>query len=314
MLNMNETRPFRFGVEMMAPFEGRSWADSARELEALGYSTLFVPDHFDEGYGPMSAMAVAAAATTTLRVASAVFAADFRHPAVLARELASIDQLSAGRLEVGIGAGYNVADYASSGIGMDPPGVRVSRMIEHVQVLKGLFADGPFSFDGEYYKISELDGSPRPYREGGPPILIGGGGKRMLSFAGAHADIVGVNPRLPSSEARDAAAVDALPASIDQKLSWVREAAGARFDDLVIHAWLRFAQVTNAAHDAAEPLTAVFKADVAEVLATPIVLFGDVEEIVERLHARYERWRYSYFTIQQVAAREFAPVVARLAS
>ncbi len=134
---MTGGRPFRFGVEMMAPFAGSSWADSARELEALGYSTLFVPDHFDEGYGPITAMATAAVATTSLRVASAVFAADFRHPAVLARELASIDQLSEGRLEVGLGAGYQINDYAGSGIAMDPPGVRVDRLIEYVTVLKG---------------------------------------------------------------------------------------------------------------------------------------------------------------------------------
>jgi len=157
-------RPIRFGVEMMAPFAGSSWADSARELEALGYSTLFVPDHFDEGYGPITAMATAAVATTSLHVASAVFAADFRHPAVLARELASIDQLSEGRLEVGLGAGYQVNDYVGSGIAMDPPGVRVDRLIEYVTVLRGLFAEGPFDFAGEHYRVTGLDGSPAPYR------------------------------------------------------------------------------------------------------------------------------------------------------
>jgi alkanesulfonate monooxygenase SsuD/methylene tetrahydromethanopterin reductase-like flavin-dependent oxidoreductase (luciferase family) len=120
----------------MGPFDGMTWADSARELESLGYSTLFAPDHLDEGYGPITAMATAAAATTTLRVATAVFAADFRHPAVLARELASIDQLSRGRLEVGIGAGYQVNDYVGAGVVMDSAGTRVDRMIEHVTVLR----------------------------------------------------------------------------------------------------------------------------------------------------------------------------------
>ena len=176
-------RPFRFGVEMMAPFEGSTWADSARELEALGYSTLFAPDHFDEGYGPITAMATAAAATTSLRVATAVFAADFRHPAVLARELASIDQLSEGRLEVGLGAGYQINDYAGSGIVMDPPKVRVDRLIEYVAVLRGLFAEGPFDFAGEHYRVTALDGSPAPHRPGGPPIFVAGGGRRA---ADAH--------------------------------------------------------------------------------------------------------------------------------
>lgn len=305
-------RGIRFGVEMMGPFEGLTWAESARELESLGYSTLFVPDHLDEGYGPITAMATAAAATTTLRVAPAVFAADFRHPAILARELASIDQLSQGRLEVGIGAGYQVNDYVGAGLTMDPPGVRVSRLIEHVTVLRGLFADGPFDFTGEHYQITALDGSPRPYRPGGPPILVAGGGRRLLTFAAAHADIVGVNASIPTSAGR-ASAPDALPASIDQKLSWVREAAGARFDEIEIHAWLRFARTTVDAPSVAAEIASTFGASPDEVLASPIVLIGSPGEIVDRLHERRDRWGYSYYTLQQPVAREFAPVIARLA-
>lgn len=310
---MSSSREFRFGVEMMGPFDGLTWAESARELESLGYATLFAPDHLDEGYGPITAMATAAAATTTLRVATAVLAADFRHPAVLARELASIDQLSGGRLEVGIGAGYQVNDYSGSGIVMDPPGIRVDRMIEHVAVLRGLFADGRFDYAGEHYRITALDGSPRPDRPGGPPILIAGGGRRMLTFAAAHADIVGVNPSLPTSTLRSLSAPDALPASIDRKLGWVRAAAGARFSDLEIHAWLRFAHVTSDPRAAAAQLEDTFGSSAEQVLASPIVLLGSAGEIVERLHERRERWGYSYFTLQQPVAREFAPVLARLA-
>jgi len=231
-------RRFRFGVEMMEPFEGMTWAESARELESLGYSTLFVPDHFHEGYGPITAMATAAAATKTLHVAPAVFAADFRHPAVLARELASIDALSDGRLEVGIGAGYQTTDYETSGIRMDQPKVRVERMIEHVRVLKGLFTGEPFTFDGEHYQIHGLEGTPRPFRTGGPPILVAGGGRRLLTFAATTADIIGVNPSLPTSAPGGRSAQDALPASIDTKFAWIREAAGERFADLEFHAWL----------------------------------------------------------------------------
>ena len=308
---MANARPFRFGVEMLEPFPGMTWADSARELESLGYATLFAPDHFDEGYGPITAMAVAAAATTILHIATAVFAADFRHPAVLARELASLDLVSEGRLEVGVGAGYQVKDYACSGIAMDRPGVRVSRMIEHVAVLKGLFGEGPFDFAGEHYRIAGLDGTPKPYRPGGPPIFVAGGGRRMLTFAAQHADIVGVNPSLPTSTV--ASAPDALAERIDEKLGWVREAAGARFDELEIHAWLRFAHVTEDARAAVAPLTATFGASADEVLASPVVLAGTVEEIAERLHERRERWGYSYYTVQQPAAREMAAVVARLA-
>lgn len=296
---------------MQGPFGGLSWAESARELEALGYSTLFVPDHFHEGYGPITAMATATMATTTLIVGPLVFDCDFRHPAVLARELASIDVLSSGRLEVGLGAGWKRADYDRSGIPMDSPKVRVDRMIEHTTVLKGLFADEPLSFAGEHYRI-ELDGSPKPFRPGGPPIIIAGGGRRVMRFAGATADIVGVNASIHSGVADGASARDGLPASIDEKLSWLRDGAGPRFDALELNAWLSVAAVTNDAASIAERLSARSGAAPEEVLQSPLVLVGSEEEIVDRLHARRERWGYSYFVVQGPKVHEFAPIVARV--
>lgn len=311
---MAHSRKIRFGVEMLEPFGGMSWAESARRLEDLGYSTLFVADHFNEGYGPITAMAAAVAATSTLKVASAVFAPDFRHPAVLARELASIDLISNGRLEVGIGAGYMVEDFASSGIKMDPPGVRVDRMMEYVTVLRGLFGEGPFTFKGTHYNISALEGTPAPFTTGGPPIFIAGGGKRLLTFAATHAEIIGVNVSLPSSEARAAAARDGVPASIDEKLAWIREAAGDRLEDIEIHDWVRYAHVTNDSAAIVSDLSGYLNADEEDVRSSPMVLVGDVGEIVERVHARRDRWGYSYFTIQQPVALEFADVVSRLAT
>ena len=311
---MGHPRQFRFGVELLGPFEGMSWAESARRLEDLGYSTLFVADHFNEGYGPLTAMAAAVAGTTTLKVASAVFAPDFRHPAVLARELASIDLISHGRLEVGIGAGYMVDDFVASGIHMDRPGVRVDRMIEYVTVLRGLFGEGPFTFEGTHYQISALDGTPAPFTPGGPPIFIAGGGKRLLTYAATHAEIIGVNVSLPSSDARAAAARDGVPSSIDEKISWIRAAAGDHFDDLEIHDWVRYTYVTNDSAAIVGELTRTLDASEEDVRSSPMVLVGDVGEIVERVHARRERWGYSYFTVQQPVALEFADVVARLAS
>jgi len=305
--------PFRFGVEMMEPFEGMTWGESARRLEALGYSTLFAPDHFDEGFGPITAMATAAAATTELTVATAVFAADFRHPAVLARELASIDVLSEGRLEVGLGAGYQVDDYRTSGIAMDPPKVRVDRLIEYVAVLRGLFAEGPFSFEGEHFQIDALDGTPHPFTPGGPPIFVAGGGPRMLRFAARHADIVGVNPSLPTSERRADSAHDGVASRIDEKFALVREAAGDRYDDLVFHGWLQATLVTDDPHAAATEIGAPRGLTADDVLASPFVLLGTVDEIVTRLRDRRDRWGYSYYTVQQPSAREFAPVLAALA-
>jgi probable F420-dependent oxidoreductase len=305
-------KPFRFAVELHAAFEGRSWTDTVRELEALGYSTMFVPDHFDEGFGPIAAMASAAAVTTTLRVGSLVLDCDFRHPAVLARELATIDQLSEGRLEVGLGAGWKRLDYDRSGIVMEPPKVRVDRMIEHTRVLKALFADEPVTFDGTHYRISELPGTPRPWRARGPSILIGGGAPRVLRFAGSIADIVGVNASIHSGEIDAAAAHDALPERIDEKVGWVREGAGARFDGLELNAWLAVGEITDDTAAVAEVVAQLFSADAKSVLESPLTLIGSLGECADRLHERRERWGYSYTVIPGDKARDFAPLVARL--
>ncbi|MEY2571747.1 MAG: hypothetical protein QOE63_2097 [Acidimicrobiaceae bacterium] len=304
--------PFRFGVDLQNPFEGVSWLDTVREVEALGYSTLFVPDHFDEGLGPIAAIASAAAVTTTVNVGTLVLDCDFRHPAVLARELASVDVLSEGRLEVGVGAGWKSLDYQRSGIPMEAPKVRVDRMIEHTKVLKGLFADGPFSFTGDHYVITELDGTPKPFRPGGPRFVIGGGGRRVLGFAGAVADIVGVNASIHSGEIDAAAAQDSLPERIDEKVGWVRAGAGDRFDDLELNAWLAVAEVTETAGELAEVLAGVFETDAASVVASPLTLIGSPTEIGERLRERRERWGYSYTVIPGDKARDFAPIVAAL--
>jgi probable F420-dependent oxidoreductase len=306
-------RAFRFGVEMQRPFDGMCWADSARRLEDLGYSTLLVPDHFHSGLGPITAMATAAAATTTLRVAPMVLACDFRHPAVLAKELASIDLLSAGRLEVGLGAGYNPLDYSRSGIAYESPGVRVDRLIEYTHVLQALFADGIVDFEGEHYRIGGLDGTPKPSRPGGPPILLAGGGRRLLTFAAQHADIIGVNPSVPSKP--DAAtARDALPDRIDAKFGVIRDAAGDRFDSLEFSAWISAAMIGPPAEVAVmrDALAARFAVPADEAVQSPVVLVGGHDAIVDELHRRRERWGYSYTVLQLEQAEAFAPVVAQL--
>ncbi len=309
---MPHPRRFRFAIEMHGPRDGLSWADTVREVEDMGYSTMFVPDHFDEGLGPIVAMATAAAVTTTLNVGSLVFDCDYRHPAVLARELATIDVLSGGRLEVGLGAGWKKLDYGRAGIPMESPKVRVDRMIEHVTVMKGLFSGETVHFAGEHYTITDLDGTPKPHRPGGPPIIVAGGGRRVLRFAGATADIVGVNASIHSGEIDTAAAQDALPASIDQKVAWLREGAGDRFDDLELNAWLSVAEVTEDSAGLGEILGGVFQADAADILASPLTLIGSAGEIAERLQARRERWGYSYTVIPGDKAKDFAPIVAAL--
>ena len=310
--DMAHARRLRFAVELHGPLEGMTWLDTVRWVEDAGYSTLFVPDHFDEGLGPIAAMAAAATVSSELHIGPLVLAADFRHPVVLARELATIDVLSGGRLELGLGAGWKRQDYTSSGMVMDPPKVRVDRMIEVATVLKGLFAPGPFSFSGEHFTISELDGSPKPVQPGGPPLLIGAGAPRMLRWAGANADIVGVNPSIHSGEIDAAAARDAQVDRIDQKVAWVREGAGDRFEDLELNAWLAVANVTPDAAATAELLAPAFEADPEALLDSPMVMLGTIEELVEQVLARRERWGYSYHVIPGDSALEFAPLVAEL--
>jgi alkanesulfonate monooxygenase SsuD/methylene tetrahydromethanopterin reductase-like flavin-dependent oxidoreductase (luciferase family) len=185
-------------------------------------------------------------------------------------------------------------------------------MIEHMTVLKGLFGEDPFSFRGEHYVITDLEGTPKPHRSGGPPILIGGGAPRVLRFAGAVADIVGVNASIHSGEIDTAAAQDALPDRIDEKVVWVREGAGERFDSLELNAWLAVAEVTETTRDVAEQLAVIFDTDPDSVLASPLSLVGSPGEIAERLHERRERWGYSYTVIPGDKARDFAPIVAEL--
>jgi probable F420-dependent oxidoreductase len=309
---MAHPRRFRFGVEMKEPFEGRTWADSAREVEGLGYSTLFVPDHVHSELGPIAAMAVAAAATTSLHVAPLVMACDFRHPVVAAKELASIDALSDGRLEVGLGAGYNPLDYSRSGIPMDAPGMRVRRLMEYVQVLRLLFGGGVVDFHGEFFHLDQIEGLPRPAHPAGPPILVAGGGPRLLTFAGTAADIVGVNPSTAAGRDNPATLRDALPSSIDDKIALLRETSGDRFDTLELNAWVSVASITEHARDLVAGLAAFAEAEVEDVLASPIVLAGTTAEIVERLLVRRQRWGYSYVALQQPHAHEFAGVVAEL--
>lgn len=305
-------RRFRFAAELHSPFEGQTWADSFREIEALGYSTVFMPDHFDEGVGPLAGLATAAAVTTTLRVGALVLDCDFRHPVPLARELATIDLMSQGRLEVGLGAGWKSLDYQCSGITMDRPGVRVSRLIEHTKVLKALFGPGPVTFHGEHYTIDELDSTPKPHSQGGPPILIGGGARRLLRFAGSSADIVGVNASIHSGKIDTAAAQDAMAERIDEKVGWVRDGAADRFDHLELNAWVAVAEITDDGYGFASAIAPAFDAGPEAVLESPLSLIGSLDEIAERLSRNRERWGYSYIVIPGDKAHDFAPLVARL--
>lgn len=289
------------------------WTETAKKAEDLGYSALLMPDHFGDQLAPVAALSTAAAVTTTLRVGTLVFANDFRHPSVLAKETATLDLLSDGRLEVGVGAGWMTDDYATTGIPHDRPGLRIDRMIESIKVLRGLWGEGPFSFEGEHYTITEMNGLPMPVQAGGPPIIVGGGGKRVLSTAARMADIVGVNPNVGEGKIGPEAVASMSADATEEKLGWVRDAAGDRFDDLEISI-LKFVTIVTDARDAvAEKVGGGMGMDAPTILASPHTLIGSAEQIADELTEQRERWQGSYVTVQSDALESFAPIVAALA-
>lgn len=310
---MSHPRPFRFGIQLSSAADGPGWAARARQAEDLGYATLFMPDHFGDQLSPTVALQAAADATTTLRVGSLVYDNDYRHPVVLAKDCATLDLLSGGRLELGLGAGWMTSDYVQSGIPMDEPKVRVDRMIEAVAVLKGAFSDSSVTFHGEHYTISGYDARPKPVQKPHPPLLIGGGLKRVLSFAGREAQIVGINPTIPNGTADQDAARTGTAAETDKKVAWVREAAGDRYADIEMNS-LHFATiVTDDRAGTIEMMAPLFGLSPEDVADYPHALIGTVDEICADLEARRERWDFSYVVVQEDSFEAFAPVVARLA-
>jgi probable F420-dependent oxidoreductase len=312
---MPHPRKFRFGTICSDSLSGSELIKKARQVEDLGYSTFYVPDHFvGQRLAPIPTMAAVAAATETLRVGSLVLCNDYKHPVVVAQEMATIDLISEGRVELGIGAGWMTADYEQSGIPHDSPGVRIERLGESLEVLKGFFADGPFSYTGKHYTITGLDGQPAPVQRPHPPILIGGGGKKLLSLAAREADIVGIVANAASGYMDDALeARGMIESDTDQKLAWVREAAGDRYPDLEIQTLCGYTHVGEGAGSEADRVASEVGVPIEDLLRIPIVMIGSVTQIVEQIHARRERWDMSYFVVNADKAEEFAPVVAALA-
>jgi probable F420-dependent oxidoreductase len=307
-------RKFRFGVLAPKCGSGKELTEHARKAEALGYSTFFVPDHFvDHDLAPTVALAHVAAVTDTLRVGPLVLGNDYKHPVVLAREMATLDLLSDGRLELGIGAGWMTADYEKAGIQLDRPGVRISRLAESISILKGLFAPGPFTFLGDHYRVTELDGMPKPAQGADLPFLIGGGGKKILGLAAREAKIVGINANLRTGEGESRETAQSLiPAATDQKLAWLREAAGDRFSDLEIQTLLGFVHVTDNASGIAKAMADSFGLSESDAMLAPATLVGSVDGIIELLEQRRERWQMSYIVVPVESTETLAPVVARL--
>ena len=312
---MGHDHRFRFAAQLSTTPErtARSWADQARRVEDLGYSTLFMPDHFGDQLAPVPALAAVAAATTTLRLGSLLFGNDYRHPVVLAKEAATLDVLSDGRFEFSLGAGWMRTDYEEAGITYDSPRVRVERFEEAVQVVQGLLrTDGPFSFDGASYQIHDHTLAPRPVQQPGPPLIIGGGGRRVLSFAARHADIVSINVNLREGTGGPETAPNASPERTREKVAWVKEAAGERFDDLELNALIGFVMITDDASGIADAMAPHFGIDPVDALHIPLALIGTLEEMEEELRWRREEYGISYWSIESDSWEELGPMVSRL--
>ena len=306
-------KPFRFGVQLTAPGDSQFWIDQARKIESLGYDTATMPDHFDGQLAPVPALQSVLGNTTTLRAGALVFDNDYKHPVVLAKELATMDVLSGGRVEIGLGAGWMISDYEQMGMPYDRAGVRVDRFVEGLAVIKGAMGPGPFSFEGEHYTITHYDGLPKPVQGPCPPVLIGGGGKRVLSIAAREADIVGVNASLPAGViGPEALATMTEKATLD-KVKIVADAAGDRIGDIEMNIRTFFVSVTDDRAGELSGVAQMIGIDEPLVDTSPFALIGSTQKIVEDLLARREQYGFSYITIGSSEFEDFAPVVANLA-
>jgi probable F420-dependent oxidoreductase len=306
--------PFRFAVQCGRASSGREWRERARRIEDLGYATAFCPDHFGDQWAPTVAMTIAAEATTSLKVGALVYDVDYRHPLVLAKEMATLDLASDGRVEFGIGAGWLRTDYDLAGIRYDRPGVRIDRMVEAIEICKGLWSGRSFSYAGQHFTLTDAVGTPAPCRAGGPPVIVGGGGRKLLTVAARHADIVGLNASLHEGTVGPEAARSALLERFVERRRWVEEAAGPeRFGAIELHLNTFVVQVVDDPAPVYAGAAGAFGLTPEEARDIPMVLVGPVSSICEQLQAHRERFGASYISVSESVVEEFAPVVARLA-
>ncbi len=298
----HDARRFRFGVVYTTLTDGANWREFARRVEGDGLSTLLVADHY---FNPMACgplIMAAAAATTTLRVGSYVYNNDFRNPALLAKEAATIDVLSDGRLELGLGAGWLKAEYLAAGESFDSPGVRVARFEEAVGIIRRLLGGEVVQHRGTFYRVRDLPGWPEPNQRE-IPLLIGGGGQRMIRFAARNAHIVGVVPRSLPGGGLDPAGFSVE--ATDEKARWITDAAADRSDPE--RSALVFT-VSDSLEDAARSL----EIDPAAAHGSPHVLVGDTAQMADSLLEARERWGLSYFVFFERDLDKAVPIVSAL--
>lgn len=310
-------KPFAFLADAFDVTTARELGERARMAEDLGVTTFILPDHLVPQLAPVPYLATVAALTERMRISAFVHNNDLRHPAVLAQELASLDVLSAGRLDVAIGAGWNEPEYRAIGLPFDPIRVRQARLAEAIVVLKGCFGPGAFSFSGEHYTITDYDAYPKPVQQPHPPIFIGGGGRSTLELAAREADIVGLAPRILSGQRPDPRSITWT--ATEEKIDWVREAAGHRFGGLSFNVYPSQwpITVTDDLHGEARKVidrmlerTGVEMTE-QEVIDSPHIFIGSHDRFVEKFSELRERLGISSFLVGSLD--ELGPVVERLA-
>ena len=303
--------PFRFAVMAYAARSPQAWVAMVRRAEELGYDVLLIPDHLGGGLSPIPALTAAAAATKRLRVGSFVFANDFRHPLVLAREAATLDWLSSGRFEFGIGAGWNPSDYRQLGVPYPRPGLRIERMAEALPLIKRLLSGETVDHAGTHYRLEGARVAPRPVQRPRPPILVGGGGPRLLRIAAREADIIGF---LPQFDPRGRPMVrQATEAETARKVAIVRQAAGPRFEAIELNMFVGDAGIVGSGRPVLSSLVTAAKSVATRLVATPYVLYGTLDQLRDQLFARRDRLGISYYSIPGHAMEAMAPLVAALA-
>jgi probable F420-dependent oxidoreductase len=294
------SRPFRFGVQLSS-LPANDWADRIRRIETLGYSSVFWPDHFGPQWEPVTALAAAAACTQRLVVGSLVYDVDYRHPVVLAKAAATLHLLSGGRHEFGLGAGWMESDYREAGLPYDRPGVRITRLDEALQIIRSMWTEERTSFDGAHYRIHEIARAADLPAGERPKILIGGGGRKVLSLAARHADIVGINPSIPSGRVLPETPADLAPERVLEKVGWVREAAqaaGRDLDEIELTTLTFVVAIADDPKPLREALARGSGMTPDQVARCPIYLTGPASEIRDALEARREATGVSYVVIQ----------------
>src|SRR6266446_8684777 len=310
---MEPRRAFRFGVVCWQARSRHEWRETARQAEQLGYATFLVPDHLQDQLAPVPALLASADATTTLRIGSHVFANDFRHPVMLAKEAATLDLLSDGRFELGLGAGYLRAEYDQAGLAFESPGVRVGRLEEAIRLIKRLLSEGPTTFTGTHYTVTDLPGLPKSIQQPHPPILLGGGGPRLLALAAREADIVSIVLR-SRTDGSGLDLTDFAAASMARKVMQVQAAADDRWTTLELSTLIQRVVVTDDRYPAATQLGERYGLSTEQVLESPYILLGTVAQLCEVLQARREQYGLSYIVVFEPGMDAFAPVVAHLAN